>query len=86
MLSCRKEIILKFVIKQSAGILKGIISRTGEEYAMRFCCLAIFYVFTIHIGSLKITEMKENKEFYSLQLLEHVQRTTELGKGLQSKS
>lgn len=82
MLSCRKEIILKFVIKQSAGILKGIIARIGEEYAMRFCCLAIFYVFTIHIGSLEITEMKETKEFYSFELLERVQRTMELGKGL----
>lgn len=80
MLSGRKEIILKFVIKQSAGILKGIIARIGEEYTIRFCCLAIFYVFTIHIGSLKITEMKETKEFFSSELLECVQRTVELGK------
>lgn len=64
-MSCRKEIILKFVIKQSAGILKGIIARIGDEYAIRFCCLAIIYPFTIHMGSLKITEVKETKEVCS---------------------
>lgn len=61
-MSCRKEIILKFVLKQSAGILKGIIARIGEEYTIRFFCLAITYPFTIHIGSLKITETKQTKE------------------------
>lgn len=64
-MSCRKEIILKFVIKQSTGILKGIIARIGEEYAIRFCCLETAYPFTIHMGSLKITEMKETKEVCS---------------------
>lgn len=64
-MSCGKEIKLKFAIKQSAGILKRIIARIGEEYAIRFCCLAIVYPFTTHIGALKITEMKETKEFCS---------------------
>lgn len=51
-MSHRKEIIAKFVMKQSAGILKGIIAGIGEEYSIRFCCLAVVYIFTIPIGSL----------------------------------
>lgn len=64
-MSHRKEIIVKFVMKQSAGILKGIIARIGEEYSIRFCCLTVVYLFTIPIGSLQITGMKETKEVCS---------------------